>query len=80
MKALLSEGEYDAFLESFEKPAVRGLRLNLHKLMELEESGNPEAIRYAKLVADWHLEPMPESSRISFRGQTMYASFYLDDP
>ena len=52
MKALLSEGEYDAFLESFEKPAVRGLRLNLHKLMELEESGNPEAIRYAKLVAD----------------------------
>ena len=61
MKALLSEGEYDAFLESFEKPAVRGLRLNLHKLMELEKSGKPE------------------SSRISYRGQTMYASFYLDD-
>ena len=79
MKALLSEEEYDAFLESFEKPTVRGLRLNLHKLMELEESADPEAINYAKLVSDWHLVPMPESSRISFHGKTMYASFYLDD-
>ena len=79
MKALLSEEEYNAFLDSFEKPTVKGLRLNLHKFMELEESEYPETIRYAKLVADWHLKPLPESSAIFFYGQKMYSSFYLDD-
>ena len=52
MKALLSEEEYDAFLESFEKPTVRGLRLNLHKLMELEESPLREARRGLASRAD----------------------------
>ena len=79
MKNLLSEEEYRALIDSFTKDPVKGIRLNLHKLMELEESGSADVITYRKLVTDWHLKPLPDSPFISYHGESMYTSFYLDD-
>lgn len=79
MRSLLPGEEYDAFLKSYEAPPVRGLRLNLHKLTELSASGREDVITYDQLVSEWKLRPLPASTSIRFRGQTMYRCFYLDD-
>ncbi len=79
MKNLLSDEEYRALIDSYAHAPVKGIRLNLHKLMELEERGSSDVITYRKLVTDWHLKPLPDSPFISYHGETMYTSFYLDD-
>ncbi len=79
MKQLLPAGEYEAFLKSFEMPPVRGLRLNLHKLTELMESGREDVITYERLVSEWRLLPLPGTAAVRYHEKMLYSCFYLED-
>lgn len=72
MRELLGD-EYEAFVQSYEKPAQRGLRLNLRRLSMVRESGH--SVSYASLVRDWKLTPLPESTCMN----DMYREFILDE-
>lgn len=72
MRELLGD-EYEAFVQSYERPAQRGIRLNLRRLSMVRESGH--SVSYASLVRDWNLTPLPESTCMN----DMYREFILDE-
>ena len=80
MKELLpDEAEFKAFIESYDEKPVRGLRLNLKKLLESESSGDSDAISYEKLVSDWKLKPLKDASYALYKGKKYYREFYMNE-
>lgn len=84
MKQLLGEDEFQAYIESFEKPAFHGLRFNTLKLDETE-------YRNEKFMAPWQLRQVPwisngfyydEENRLNpARHPYYYAGlYYLQEP
>ncbi len=79
MKQLLSsEEDYVAFVNSYNDNPVRGLRLNLKKLIANEES-NSGAITYEKLISSWNLTPIKDASFAIYKGKKYYREFYMDE-
>ncbi|OON85523.1 hypothetical protein BXO88_12075 [Oribacterium sp. C9] len=80
MKDMLpDEAEFKAFIESYEDDPIRGLRLNLKKLLENELSEDPDAITYEKLVSDWKLTPVRDASYAVYDGKKYYREFYMNE-
>ncbi len=79
MKQLLpDEAEFQAFIKSYDEAPVRGLRLNLKKLIANEDSGTG-AITYDELVDRWNLTPLPDASYALYKGRKYYREFYMDE-
>lgn len=79
MKQLLpSEEEYEAFINSYNDNPVRGLRLNLKKLISNEESDD-SSITYDELVSKWNLTPIKDASFAVFNGKKYYREFFMDE-
>lgn len=74
MKQLLPEDEWEDFLASFQAPQVRGLRLNLHKILDLGDSAF-----YRSLVENWGLVPVPGASSVRIDDQLYYREFFIDE-
>lgn len=64
MKALLG-AEYEDFLASYEKPAQKGIRLNLTKFASLYSSRTQ--VDFEAFVKAWHLQPLPEHTETAGR-------------
>ena len=80
MKQLLpTEEEYNAFLQSYDSPPIRGLRLNLKKLIANESSDSPNRITYDRLVKEWKLEPLKDASFIILGQKKYFREFYMDE-
>ena len=80
MKQLLPEtDQYEAFIQSYDAPPVRGLRLNLKKLIANESSCSSTRITYDSLVEEWKLEPLKDASYIIHKGKKYYREFYMNE-
>ncbi|WP_036610611.1 RsmF rRNA methyltransferase first C-terminal domain-containing protein [Oribacterium sp. P6A1] len=80
MKELLpGEADFKAFIQSYDDTPVRGLRLNLKKLLANECSGDKNFITYDRLVSEWKLRPVNDASFAMYEGKKYYREFYMDE-
>lgn len=76
---LPDEGEFEAFVKSYDNAPVRGLRLNLKKLFENEDSPYTDAVTYESLVNRWKLIPIKDATYAIHNGKKYYREFYMDE-
>jgi len=79
MRQLIGDdAEYEAFIKSYDESPVRGLRLNLKKLISNEESGSG-AVTYEDLISKWGLTPLQDASYALYNGKKYFREFYMDE-
>ncbi|SFG57423.1 RsmF rRNA methyltransferase first C-terminal domain-containing protein [Oribacterium sp. WCC10] len=71
--------EFEAFIQSYDEAPVRGLRLNLKKLLENELHPSENNITYDRLVAEWNLIPLKDASFAVYNGKKYFREFYMDE-
>lgn len=76
---LQDEAQFEAFLKSYDETPVRGLRLNLKKLLENESGRFDNAITYDRLISEWKLTPMKDATYAVYGNKKYYREFYMDE-